>query len=238
MKFRPTTLLLSAAMLAASATSCINDPSVIAEVDTKEVIREVKTRLQDHVNNLNDTITMPADSVTAPAETEITSRVPVVIENVTVEVSGNDQVLRNKRDQRKFMMGMLTMFSLCAMSIIIVISVLIFFYVRMRNRNRVIEKAIENNYQLPDSFYSSPKAKEEPQQPIGEPMIDPATGMPLPPPVPRDKSILESALKSIGVGVAIIIIFWTWNWDHLAILGIIPIFIGVGKLASYLTSNK
>lgn len=237
MKFRPATLLLSAVMLSASATSCINDPSVITEIDTKEVIREVKNRLQDHVNNLNDTITMPVDSVSAASETEITSRVPVVIENVTVKVSNNDQVLRNKRDQRKFMMGMLTMFSLCAMSIIIVVSVLIFFYVRMRNRNRVIEKAIENNYQLPDSFYAAPNTKDDPQIPQ-EPIIDPVTGMPLPPPVPRDRTMLESALKLIGTGVAIAIIFWTWNWEHLAILGIIPIFIGVGKLVSYLTSNK
>lgn len=139
---------------------------------------------------------------------------------------------------------------------VIVFLGLLFGYLRRRSQNRVIERAIENNYPLPDGLYGHRQTPRTiyVQQPIvtqaptlTPPPADaqaPAQGTATPPPLMSPAYLqhgrqvtsdminlraLYPAFKWIAVGLALALFFMATDNSALACLMLGIVFIGVGK---------
>ena len=97
------------------------------------------------------------------------------------------------------------------------IVLIIFFAIRgitsrQRERNKLIEKAIDNNYPLPDNFFISQKS-------------------------PRTR--LQSALVWIAWGVGVVAFFLIVDPTVTAYsLGLIPLLVGAAKLITYFIEDR
>lgn len=99
---------------------------------------------------------------------------------------------------------------------VIVLIWLIFRYSTSRNRerNKLIELSIRERSPLPDSFYKSERSYY--------------TG-------PRR---LSSGIIWIGVGIAFISFFACVGSDEMAVLGLIPMFVGVARIVVYFVGKR
>lgn len=101
-----------------------------------------------------------------------------------------------------------------AMIIILPVFLICYFIYRRRTiRYRIIEKAIENNIQLPTEFYKGEEAR------------------------PR-RSRLQSALVWIAWGVGIITFLLIADGKDGIGFGIIPILVGTAKLITYIVEDR
>ena len=82
---------------------------------------------------------------------------------------------------------------------------------RQRERNKLIEKAIDNNYPLPDDFFSSQKN-------------------------PRTR--LQSALVWLAWGIGIISFCLIMSNDTVYAIGLIPLLVGIAKLITYFVEDR
>ena len=107
-----------------------------------------------------------------------------------------------------------------------VIVILIIFYMNRRRRLQIIEKAIENNYTLPDSFYSTKTTKTQYiiEGPAGN------TTQPTPRQQYTSDQDLRRGLTVAIVGFGLILFFLTIGIDFLAALSVIPFMYGVGRI--------
>lgn len=93
----------------------------------------------------------------------------------------------------------------CITIVLIIIAIIVFLIVKNNQRNKVIYKAIENNYQLPESFYSSSKKTLEDGSTVENPTSaePPVPGMP---PIPKNMPYTPSERKTFTTGITQIII--------------------------------
>lgn len=248
--------------------SCIPAPSIPAQPDTNKIIEDIRTnvteRIAEHVqlkmdeltSSINDTIfsvNTAGDSVkiARTAANGLSTPVTVTIQKLSVNVPSNDSYdfYRIQRDHMRMTQATIISIVFGALILAIALAVLIFLYRRLKSRNAIIAKAIENNYQLPEVFYSGSNeplvsfgnrgARDDkndesymitpvnPDAPEGEKQATPI------PPVYRNQRNFDKGWRNVAIGVGIIIIFNVWDAPAAAVLGIIPLFIGAGQLLSY-----
>ena len=139
---------------------------------------------------------------------------------------------------------MATLFTIAA----IVFITLMFRYLHRRRKYKMVEKAIENNYTLPDGVFGTtsrttqtiimPPVPDGPQPVVGTPINGApgnaaraqATGQKM----PMSRSINWMALKGgfiwAAIGVALMLAFATANAPFMVALCAIPTLIGAGKM--------
>ena len=104
-----------------------------------------------------------------------------------------------------------------ALIIPFVCAVLIVFFIirgitsRQREHNKLIEKAIECNYPLPNDFFKAPK---------------------------QHKSRLQSALVWLAWGIGIISFCLIMSNDTVYAIGLIPLLVGIAKLITYFVEDR
>ncbi len=128
----------------------------------------------------------------------------------------------------------------CITIIIALIVLMIFFMKRNSARNGIISKAIDNNYQLPDAFYTGYSAQGGSQS-DGSGMTFDADGndvklfgLKAVPQASRDPKMFVSAMTLIAIGFAILLFF---SFNHEIGVGFlcggIPLFLGIGRMIAY-----
>lgn len=135
---------------------------------------------------------------------------------------------------------MLVVFGIPCLTIAVALVLLLVFLIKKnRTRTEIITRAIENHYELPESFYTG--------QTSANCLYGPATGQgseasdhqgttlqPVSASM-RDPRKFSSAMTTIAVGLALLLFFViNVNSGMGFLIGGIPLFIGVGKLLSYL----
>lgn len=103
----------------------------------------------------------------------------------------------------------------CLAIIAALIVILIYALKRNQRRNAIIAKAIDNNYQLPDSFYTGQKSGTDPNGPV------------------RDSRKFYSSVTFIAVGFSLIVFAIASDEPFFLLCGGIPLLIGIGKLIGY-----
>lgn len=133
----------------------------------------------------------------------------------------------------------------CLTIIIVLVVFLIFFLKKAKLKNAIIEKAIDANYQLPDSFfmpqrpqliealYPSGTTTVESQQPNQAPHKHESHKLSLTDPACRDSRKFSSGVTLIAVGIASIAFAGCINGPFFIVAGIIPAIIGIGRLFGY-----
>ena len=133
--------------------------------------------------------------------------------------------------------------------IALVALILILRFQRRKNRERhdIIQQAIDNNYPLPESFYTRQPSYQNQCQPGESQNGENPQGQPGPAPdmrpgvnqfsqqtMARDPRKLSSSITLIGVGLALLIAFLSIDNPGVAfVAGGIPLFIGIGRLVAY-----
>lgn len=222
-------------------TSCLGDIKVPEQniPDSKTIAEEIKKEIKDQLSDIsitdtlycdvveNDTVIANNDTIVMAGNTKKVPKVAtynVQLPDVKVEIYPNEELAEMQLRQHKTLIGILGIILPCVTLAVIAIIIGVFLYKRMRSRHEVIERAIENNYQLPDSFYTS----HAPEQTVTTPEF---TGTI--PPLPTDLRKRDSGITLCSVGIAMILIFAVWGSKEIAVLGIIPLLIGLGKLLTY-----
>lgn len=124
--------------------------------------------------------------------------------------------------------------------LLIIVACLMIYYMNRRNRLKVVEKAIENNYQLPDSFYTGKQNK--PHYTADDNMT--AADLSQQSKVQQVLSCvsdreMKQAVNLTIVGFGLVLFFSLMGLDVLAALMIIPLLIGISKiLVPYLTRRR
>lgn len=222
-------------------TSCLGDIKVPeqSKPDAKTITEEIKKEIKDQLSDISITDTLYCNTV--ETDTVITGNDTLVIAtnnkktpkvatynvqmpDITVEIYPNEELAEIQARQSKTLIGILGIILPCVTLAVIAIIIGVFLYKRMRSRHEVIERAIENNYQLPDSFYSS----STPEQTVTTPEFKGTI-----PPLPAEIRKRDSGITLCSVGIAMIIIFAVWGATEIAVMGIIPLLIGLGKLMTY-----
>lgn len=139
----------------------------------------------------------------------------------------------------------------CLAIVLIVVAVLIFLLKRYRTRSAIIEKAIENGYDLPDSFFSGNPAshvtynytvvtsedKKAQTDSAGNGEAENVPPIPNIPPFPESPRVKDDFRKSMiwcGVGIVIIFFFLVAGAPEAAVIcGGIPLLIGGARLATF-----
>lgn len=222
-------------------TSCLGDIKVPEQSvpDSKTITEEIKKEIKEQLSDIsitdtlycdvvdNDTIIANNDTIVMAGNTKKIPKVAtynVQLPDVKVEIYPNEELAEMQLRQNKTLIGILGIILPCVTLAVIAVIIGIFLYKRMRSRHEVIERAIENNYQLPDSFYSS----STPEPTVTTPGF---TGTI--PPLPNEVRKRDSGITLCCVGLATIIIFTVWHTVEVAVMGVIPLLIGLGKLLTY-----
>lgn len=243
--------------------SCIPAPTRPSQPDTKKIVEEIRSTVADRItenvqlkveeltSSINDTIfsvNAAGDSVKVAGNKKgLSVPVMVTIQDLSIDVNSgsNDNYYRLQREHMKLTMVTIQTIVVVSLILLVTIVVLIFFYRRYKSRNEIIAKAIENDYKLPDVFYSGSNETSFPSNfkintaddDTADAVINPdapkgeqPTAMP---PVYRNSRNFDRGWRNTAIGVGIIIIFNVWDAPAAAVLGIIPLFIGAGQLLSY-----
>lgn len=244
--------------------SCIPTPSHPSQLDTTQIVEEIRSTVADRItenvqlkveeltSSINDTIfsvNETGDTVKVAADDKNGVSVPltVTIQELSIDVNSgsNDNYYRLQREHMKITMVTIQTIVIVSLVLLATIAVLIFFYRRYKSRNEIIAKAIENNYKLPDVFYSGSTETSFPSNFRINPTDDDTSDVvvnpdstdgeqqPAMPPVYRNSRNFDKGWRNTAIGVGIIIIFNVWDAPAAAVLGIVPLFIGAGQLLSY-----
>ena len=127
---------------------------------------------------------------------------------------------------------------------LIVISCLIVYYLNRRSRMKVIEKAIENNYQLPDSFYTGSNNTSSRQSGEAECGTNDATQQQ--PSMNMAQQIFNynnyretrNGVTLTIVGLGLILVFAFLGWSFMAALSVIPFLIGVSRILPFFLTRR
>ncbi len=250
-------------LLAASAlpTSCITIPDNIDSEELESKIYEVQAKAIDQIHEALDqpllVVSQTGDTVVAYMPDSVAEG--VAVRKITVHVDEAREDIRPYLvdKQRQVLMAISAIVIPCVMVLLIAAAIMIFIFVRNRNRNALIEKAIENGYELPESFYSGQNttrviyqnAPTQPEQGTAENAGQPTPPIgsapyfmpPIPPTPPTNSKNLQSGIKLAVIGFCILIFFLIVESPSVAILaGGIPLLLGIGRIASwyYLDKNR
>lgn len=217
-------------------------------VDGKDTVTITMGKLKEFAakinNRLDDTIVGNAIASTdvADAETELDADTKA---DAKAEIA-LAQIHKQNADQEKIFITQVTGIVFGTIFLIVLIS-LIVYYMRRRAKYRIIEKAIENGYPLPDSFYGNrpvmPQPIVMPQQPFA-PQQPNAPQQPVTPQQPIDGSSCDaiysrlrwhrgarSGFKLGIIGLAFLIFALMIQEQFFAAIGFIFLLIGAAKLA-------
>lgn len=222
------------------------------DIDVDEISEQISNQIKDGIERsrreavinfemndsaVNDTTGVSMSlNISKPQKEVIPINIPSI--NVKVEVD-NDSYYRYKRNELASRHVMGGIIGVVLVIIISILSVLYFFYKRYRLKSEVIKKSIENNYVLPDAFYGTKMtdfSENRTNSSMDEQQQYAPDGTPLPPPIPeipRDRKMLNKAIRNISIGIGIFLVFSIWGAVQVGILGIIPILIGGGQLFTY-----
>lgn len=115
--------------------------------------------------------------------------------------------------------------------LIIVIAILLVIYFNRRAKYRMIEKAIDNNYQLPADVLGS-NMPPMPSTPVYVQQPEQMQGSPVPPPVPpvvQQWPRYDGAVKLIAIGLGTMLFFYIIGAEPAVGLCSIILLLGVGK---------
>lgn len=238
--------LLAAWLLIASgcdySDSSDYQPSRHSNINTEEITDAVNRALAEAFENagFNDTIlncntmafTDPTMVMTMN-NNAFTSGL-VNMPEIKININNDDSQWIDLQDHKLKMKGMIAIFSIvipCFMILVVAAFILLFFYFRMKNRNKVIEAAIAAGYELPAEFYTGTSAN------AGNQSADEraATAEPgtVPPPLPRNERLRTHGMRLVAIGIGMMIMLGVWGGLDAAVLGIIPLLIGASSLAGY-----
>lgn len=226
-------------------TSCLGDIRVTDSdnIDRRAIVEEIRNELRAELADisLQDTIYSTtyenADTVIVSGDTIIhagdmvhkpigVKSVSVDIPDIIVNISPDNGIEEAQRRQQKTILYILGITVPFGTIVLLGIILGIFLYKRMKSRNELISQAIEKGYELPDSFYNP--SNSDTITPPGTP-----GDIKNIPPLPSEIRKRDSGLKYCLIAVAIIIIFGVWGNEDLAVIGVIPLLIGIGKLLTY-----
>lgn len=133
-------------------------------------------------------------------------------------------------------------FPCCALVIALILWI---WFINRRNkqRNELIAKAIDEDYKLPESFYTRqptfPRYTVSPSDPTNDSQQANCTQtqpvyMPQIQPRIRDGKSWRTAITLISIGIPLFLFFLIQGSEQAAVLiGGIPVFLGIGKLVAY-----
>ncbi|MCC8037621.1 MAG: DUF6249 domain-containing protein [Bacteroidales bacterium] len=173
--------------------------------EDEEVVQS--TTVIDTTTNIITDSTLTAVNDTIQSVKKALKAVP----NITVVVNADEE------DEMSVAVIAIVFGTILAIVLGCVVAVIVFLLKRNRMRNRVIEMAIENDYQLPEAFY------------LGGHAADTSRG--------RNPALLQKAWKNIAVGLCLFLAFAVNECWFVAFCCSIPGIIGIGQLISYFTSK-
>ena len=188
-----------------SLSSC--QRKAISQEEIDEFSRQINAKLEQIDNKTtSDSNAFINDSSSADSIVKIKTEK----ENQKAEIT----IIQHKNDGENFS-GVFIVF--IAIATPFACAVLIVFFIirgitsRQREHNKLIEKAIENNYPLPDNFFDAPK---------------------------RHKSRLQSSLVWLAWGIGTMGFFYIVDPTETAYsIGLIPLLVGVAKLITYFVED-
>lgn len=188
-----------------SLSSC--QRKAISQEEIDEFSRQINAKLEQIDNKTtSDSNAFINDSSSADSIVKIKTEK----ENQKAEIT----IIQHKNDGENFS-GVFIVF--IAIATPFACAVLIVFFIirgitsRQREHNKLIEKAIENNYPLPDKFFDTPK---------------------------RHKSRLQSSLVWLAWGIGTMGFFYIVDPTETAYsIGLIPLLVGVAKLITYFVED-
>ena len=189
-----------------SFSSC--QRKAISQEEIDEFSRQINAKLEQIDNNAtSDSNAFINDSSSADSIIKIKAEK----ENQKAEIT----IIQHTNDGENFS-GVFIVF--IAIITPFACAVLIVFFIirgitsRQREHNKLIEKAIENNYPLPDNFFDTPK---------------------------RHKSRLQSSLVWLAWGIGTMGFFYIVDPTETAYsLGLIPLLVGAAKLITYFIEDR
>lgn len=189
-----------------SFSSC--QRKAISQEEIDEFSRQINAKLEQIDNNAtSDSNAFINDSSSADSIIKIKAEK----ENQKAEIT----IIQHTNDGENFS-GVFIVF--IAIITPFACAVLIVFFIirgitsRQREHNKLIEKAIENNYPLPDNFFDTPK---------------------------RHKSRLQSSLVWLAWGIGTMGFFYIVDPTETAYsIGLIPLLVGAAKLITYFIEDR
>lgn len=196
---------LAIALIASiSLSSCQRKAITQEEIDNLN--RQISEKLAAIDNNNDTTTSITIDS----ANTDSIVRINTPKNNKKTEIT----IIQGHNDGENF--GIVLFLSIAttapfACAVLIVFFIIRGITIRKREHNKLIEKAIECNYPLPDDFFKAPK---------------------------RHRSRLQSALVWIAWGVGIISFCLIMSNGTVYAIGLIPLLVGIAKLITYFVEDR
>ena len=196
---------LTIALIASiSLSSCQRKAITQEEID--ELNRQISEKLAMIENNDDTTTSITIDT----ASTDSTIKINTPKNDKKTEIT----IIQGHNDGEKFGVVLVVFSALIAP---FVCALLIVFFIlrgitsRQREHNKLIEKAIECNYPLPNDFFNAPK---------------------------QSKSRLQSALVWLAWGIGIISFCLIMSNDTVYAIGLIPLLVGIAKLITYFVEDR
>ena len=196
---------LTIALIASiSLSSC--QRKAITQEEINELNRQISEKLAMVKNNDDTTTSITIDT----ASTDSTIKINTPKNDKKTEIT----IIQGHKDWGKFGVVLVVFSALIAP---FVCAVLIVFFIirgitsRQREHNKLIEKAIECNYPLPNDFFKAPK---------------------------QSKSRLQSALVWLAWGIGIISFCLIMSNDTVYAIGLIPLLVGIAKLITYFIEDR
>lgn len=241
-------------------TSCIYIPDNIDTEEFEQKISEVQIRT---IEGIRDALDQPLLVVSQTGDT-VVSYMPdsvaegTAVRKITVRVDEPRPDIRPRiaEGQQRLYIVLTVVIIPCVTILLIAIAIMIFISARNRSRNDIISKAIENGYELPESFFSGQNITRviyenaPAQQPSTSDPTDtastPGTGAqapssmpPLPPLPTAGNRNLHSGIRLAAIGFCILVFFLVVDAPSVAILaGGIPLLLGLGRIASWYYLGK
>ena len=198
--------LATALIASISFTSCQRKAITQEEID--ELNRQISEKLAMVENNDDTTTSITIDS----ASTDSTIKVNTPQNDKKTEIT----IIQGHNGGES--VGAVLFLSIVATAPFACAVLIVFFIIRgitsrQREHNKLIEKAIECNYPLPNDFFKAPK---------------------------QSKSRLQSALVWLawGVGIIAFCLIVSEAKDTVFAIGFIPLLVGVAKLITYFVEDR
>mgnify|MGYP003294740799 CR=1 FL=1 len=202
-------LLAVALVISISFSSCQRKAITQEEID--EFSRQINERLEEiNNNNKNNDTVITIDSTGTDTTVKINTNTPQTKQNTEITIIQRDNTNFGESIETVIIVfiAIITPF---ACLVLIVFFIIKGITSRQREHNKLIEKAIENNYPLPDKFFDTPK---------------------------RHKSRLQSSLVWLAWGIGTMGFFYIVDPTETAYsIGLIPLLVGVAKLITYFVED-
>ena len=218
---------------------------VVNGKDTVTITMGKLKEFADKINNrLDDTI---VDNAIATADAAIAVTDAALDDSTDKNEIALAQIHKQNADHEKIFIATVTAIVFGTIFLIVLIS-LIVYYMRRRAKYRIVEKAIENGYPLPDSFYGNRPVMPQPIMMPQQPFAPQQPVTPQQPNAPQQSNFDLSSCDAIYsrlrwhrgarsgfklgiIGLAFLIFAVMIKEEFFAAVGFIFLLIGAAKLA-------